>query len=294
MKNLATGLGFLAALCMLPIAALSIAGCNADPAPAGSNASTSVAPSPAPLHISPALPHGSASLAEKGKRMATLLGCRGCHGEDLHGKPWIDEPEFAVLYSSNLTRAVPRYTDAQLDRAIREGVRYDETPLWEMPSDAFLRLSAPDMDALIAYLRSVPPGGTDHPRMVLGPEGEKEVRAGTIVPTTDAVERARDVEAVFAGAGNESGRYLAQVVCGECHGPDLRGNPDPETYRPDLVVAASYSLAEFTTLLKTGNPTGGRKLELMAQVSRSRFSHLTESEVDAIHAYLVARAAAPR
>lgn len=282
------------ALCMFLFAALLTIGCSAEPAPAENIArepDTLLAP---PLQISPILPDGSTSLVQKGERIAALLGCFGCHGKDLYGKTWIDEPELAVLYSSNLTRAVPRYTNTQLDRAIREGVRYDETPLWEMPSDSFLRLSAPDMQALIAYLRSVPLGGDEHPRMVLGPEGEKEVRAGTIAPVTDAVQKARDITPAFAGVENELGRYLSQVICSECHGPDLGGNPDPESFRPDLIVAASYSLTNFKTLLKTGQPTGNRELQLMAKVSQSRFSHLTESEVNAIHTYLVARAAMPR
>ncbi len=278
----------------LLLAASLVAGCNAEQTPTANSAHELEEASPPPLQLSPVLPRGSTMLVQKGERVASLLGCFGCHGKDLHGKPWEDEPEFAVLYSSNLTRALPRYTDAQLERAIREGVRYDESPLWEMPSDAFLHLGAPDMHALIAYLRSVPQGGNDHPRMVLGPEGEKEIQAGTFTPATDAVKKTRHVVPLFAGANNAWGRYLSQVVCSECHGPDLRGNPDPETFRPDLIVAASYTLTDFRTLLKTGQPTGNRTLELMATVSESRFSHLTEPEVDAIHAYLVARAAVPR
>ena len=42
--------------------------------------------------------------------------------------------------------------------------------------------------------------------------------------------------------------------------------------------------------MRTGEPIGGRKLKLMAQVSKSRFSHLTRAEVEALHSYLVARA----
>lgn len=233
-------------------------------------------------------------LVQKGERVASLLGCFGCHGTDLHGKPWEDEPEFAVLYTSNLTRALPRYSDAQLERAIREGLRYDDSPLWEMPSEAFLPLSAPDMQALIAYLRSVPQGGDEHPRMILGPEGEKEIKAGTFTPAPEAVRKERHVAPVFAGEQHALGRYLAHTICGECHGPDLSGNPNPENFRPDLIVAASYPLTDFRILLKTGRPTGNRTLKLMAKAAKNRFSHLTEAEVDAIHAYLVARAATPR
>lgn len=282
------------------LAALLVEGCSADRSPTENIAPKLEVvlppppPPPPPHQISPVLPPGSPMLAQKGERIASLLGCFGCHGKDLHGKPWEDEPEFAILYSSNLTHAVSRYTDSQLERAIREGVRYDESPLWAMPSKAFLHLSAPDMAALIAYLRSVPQGGTDHPRMVLGPEGEKEVRSGLFAPSTDAVKKTRHVVPVFAGEQNAWGLYLSQTVCSECHGPDLRGNPNPENFRPDLIAAASYTLADFRTLLKTGQAPGNRDLGMMAKVSLSRFSHLTDSEIDAIHAYLLARAAMPR
>lgn len=282
------------ARCALLVAVLVVAGCSADRASVDSTALQPAAPSPHPLQISPILPDGSTTLVQKGERVAVLLGCAGCHGKSLLGKLWADEPAFGVLYSSNLTRALPHYTDAQLEHAIREGVRYDGSPLWEMPSDAFLPLSAPDMLALIAYLRSVPPGGEEHPRMVLGPEGEKEIRAGTFAPAPKAVKKARNVAPVFAGEQHAWGRYLVHAVCGECHGPDLRGNPNPETFRPDLIAAASYPLPDFRTLLKTGQPTGNRTLDLMAKVSKSRFSRLTENEVNAMHAYLVARAASQR
>lgn len=279
--------------CALLLAVLLIAGCSSEQDPAGAIARTSEPPSPAPLQISPVLPNGSGSptqLAQKGERVAWLLGCSDCHGKDLHGKNWIDEPEFAVLYTSNLTRTLPSYTDAQLERAIREGVRHDESDLWEMPSNYFLPLSSPDMLALIAYLRSVPQGGNEHPRMVLGPEGEKEIREESFTPAAYAVKMTRNIAPVFAGEENAWGRYLTQTICSECHGPDLSGN----SKIPNLTVAASYSLTDFKTLMKTGQPTGDRKLEMMSDVAQTRFSHLTEPEISAIHAYLVARAAMPR
>lgn len=233
-------------------------------------------------------------LAQKGKRIATLLGCHGCHGKDLQGDLFIDEPQFAILYASNLTRVLPQYDNDQLDYVIREGVRPDGSPLWEMPSEAFTPLSAPDMQALIAYLRSMPGQGEEHPRVVLGREGKKEIEAGLIKPAPEKVRQERHISPAAVGPNHEWGRYLVHAVCGECHGPDLRGNPDPETFRPDLIVAASYSLANFKTLLKTGQPIGNRKLKLMAKVSKSRFSHLTDAEVEAMHGYLVARAGVGR
>lgn len=281
------------ALCKVLLTALMVAGCSAERDAVGSVAQQPQAPSPPSLQISPILPHESTTLAQKGERVAVLLGCFGCHGKKLQGKVGKGKLEFAVLNPSNLTLALLQYTDAQLERAIREGVRHDGSPLWEMPSEAFLPLSAPDMQALIGYLRSVPPNGNEHPRMVLSPEGQKKVNAGMLTPASESVMKTRHISPIFAGEQHAWGRYLAHTVCGECHGPDLRGNPSSEIFPPDLIVAASYPLTDFRILLKTGQPTGNRKLKLMAKVAKNRFSHLTEAEVDAIHAYLVARTATP-
>lgn len=274
------------------LVAVVAAGCGAEPIALAQSlpAPTRTKPALPPPQISPNLPDVSTTLVQKGNRIATLLGCHGCHDKDLQGHLFVDEPHFAMLYASNLTRAVPHYNDAQLEVAIREGVRPDGSPLWEMPSEAFTPLSAPDMQALIAYLRSVPGQGEEHPRIVLGPGGKQEVEAGLTKPAPEKVRLERHISPTAVGPDHEWGRYLVHVVCGECHGPDLRGNPDPENYRPDLVIAAAYPLAGFKTLLKTGQPLGDRKLTLMAKVSKSRFSYLTDAEVDAMHGYLVARA----
>ncbi len=72
-----------------------------------------------------------------------MLGCKGCHGANLQGEPWNEEADLAISFSSNLTRTVPAYSDAQLDRAIRAGLRADGSPLWNMPSEIFAELDRP-------------------------------------------------------------------------------------------------------------------------------------------------------
>src|SRR5205085_4866859 len=62
---------------------------------------------------------------QHGERLARVLGCRGCHRQDLQGQPWEEEANLAISFSSNLTRALPAYSDALLERAIRQGVRLD-------------------------------------------------------------------------------------------------------------------------------------------------------------------------
>lgn len=80
------------------------------------------------------------------------------------------------------------------------------------------------------------------------------------------------------------GKYIAMTSCSECHGSDLRGGADD--FSPPLTIVAAYTLENFTTLMQTGVPIGGRELDLMAEVAKNRFSHFTDSEIASLHAYL--------
>ncbi len=88
---------------------------------------------------------------------------------------------------------------------------------------------------------------------------------------------------------------MTRATCAECHGIDLSGdpNPTPESTAPALNIVSAYSRGDFHRLLRTGEPVGGRTLGLMGTVARSRFSRLSDAEVDAIYDYLAALAAQP-
>ena len=55
-------------------------------------------------------------------------------------------------------------------------------------------------------------------------------------------------------------------------------------------MVGAYDLPAFSKLMRTGVPADGRKLKLMDEVARNDFSHLTDEELSALHAYLVERA----
>src|SRR6185503_4427176 len=59
-----------------------------------------------------------------GKRLSWTLGCRGCHGKDLQGH------RFYERYASNLTRELPKYSDAEIEKLLRTGVPRDGRVLW--------------------------------------------------------------------------------------------------------------------------------------------------------------------
>lgn len=263
------------------VAALLLAACGATP----------------PAAEAPAMPPRFDRVAgqtqlQQGERLAFVLGCSGCHGRDLQGRPWEEDADLAIAFSSNLTRALPAYSDASLVRAIRAGVRGDGTALWGMPSEIFTELDPADLAAVIAYLRTFRPAGVVHPRIVFGPRGRREVAAGTYQPTSTIVLEKRGQGPVRLDPTHDRARYMIRATCGECHGVTLTGNTWPGAPRspPDLNIAGAYTREDFRRLMRTGVAAGGRQVGLMSQVARNRFSHLTDAEVDEIYDYLAARA----
>jgi cytochrome c553 len=209
-----------------------------------------------------------------GDRLASVLGCRGCHGKDLTGEKWDDDPkEYGVMWASNLTRAVPGMTDAELRRLLTKGIHPRRKELWVMPSELFQHLSSADLDALIAYLRTMPASGEASPAPQPGPRALREIRSGLAKPAAVQVRERRNVLPVDAGPQYRLGRYITSVTCSECHGARLEGYQGEEGKTPDLVVASGYTRAEFEQLITRGIPTGGRKLHpLMQSVAKTRFS----------------------
>jgi mono/diheme cytochrome c family protein len=237
----------------------------------------------------------AASQIAHGERLARILGCNGCHGPELTGEDW-SAPDFIRLWTSNLTIAVPTYTDAQLAAAITRGVRPDGSELWEMPSHLFTQLTPADLGAVIAYLRSRPRAGADHPRPVLLADARSEIAAGTYRSSRAQATREGAQWPPDAGPTHALGRYLVRATCAECHGLDLRGGrPYPEAAaRPDLRMVAAYPPDQFLRLLRTGVAAGDRNVGLMGEVARGRYRHFTDDELNAIYHYLRTVGAAAR
>lgn len=222
-----------------------------------------------------------------GGRLAAVLGCTGCHGPAMTGNDW-SAPGFARMTTSNLTRAAPRYTDAELGHAINGGVRFDGSELWDMPSYLFTSLKPAEMAAVIAFLRSRPATGVDHPRPVFEAKAKAEMAAGIYRSSRAEVARRGKEAPPDLGAAFARGRHIVRATCAECHGLDLRGGtPEPGAVaRPDLRIAAGYDSAQFKQLLQAGIPIGGRDIGLMGQVARGRYKQFTDSEREAVLAYL--------
>jgi len=259
------------------IAALLLAGCQQQAKP----------PANAEITFDGAEVTDAAATAAHGERLTHVLGCTGCHDKGLVGG------RFYERYASNLTRELPKYSDAEIERVLRTGVPRDGRDLWGMPSEIFQHLSAADMRGLIAELRTLKPSGQPTlPPLPWTQEGKDEIASGHLKPAPVFVREERTKTPADLGPNYALGRYITMVTCAECHGPELKGDRD---FTPNLVVAGVYSRAEFERFMTEGIPAGGRKLKhkLMAEVAKTRFSHLTVHERDELYAYLKARAQQP-
>ena len=86
------------------------------------------------------------------------------------------------------------------------------------------------------------------------------------------------------------GKYLTMTVCGGCHGgPELNGVDDPNMKSPPLLIAASYTNEQFRHLLGTGEGNRKKDCGVMSEVAKGFLHKLTDSEKNAIHAYLLTR-----
>jgi mono/diheme cytochrome c family protein len=222
-------------------------------------------------------------LAE-GERLARIGGCfEGCHGDELGGRVFFDEPRVARVVAPDLTRVVREYSDAELERVIRRGVRRDGRSVFAMPSPMYAAMADEELAHVIAFLRSWPELGGPPSEIRLGPLGRLGVAIGEFPPLAREIRETPPAR-VPRDDPQAWGRYLALTACSECHGHDLRGDPAGGT--PGLHVAAAYSEADWARLLREGRGLGDRDLGLMSAVVRSRFRHLTDGEVGLLREYL--------
>ncbi|HEU5050366.1 MAG TPA: cytochrome c [Gemmatimonadales bacterium] len=104
----------------------------------------------------PAAPVEEVSV-EYGAYLAGTSGCRGCHGPDLGGAK---SHEPGGIPPANLTPAgaLGSWSEADFRRAMREGKRPDGTAIAPaMPWSSLGRMSDLELNAIFAYLKSLPP-----------------------------------------------------------------------------------------------------------------------------------------
>jgi hypothetical protein len=132
--------------------------------------------------------------------------------KELTGRLVDDNPGFTA-YAPNITPAgeVAGWSDADLARAIREGIRPDGTLIGPpMPFTMYRGLSDDDVASVVAFLRTIPPVASDVPKSTYR------------IPLPPAYgPPVQSVAAIPPGVTVEYGAYLAGPIshCMECHTP---------------------------------------------------------------------------
>jgi mono/diheme cytochrome c family protein len=180
------------------------------------------------------------ALARGNYLVNSILGCGNCHTpKDAEGKPiagkelaggglTIATPGFTAT-GSNLTpdreTGIGSWSDAEIKRALTEGIRPGHSPLANaklvpvMPVPYYKALTAGDLDAVVAYLRSLPAVRNTVPAPVYKVPISYEPYPGAAKPYTDDAMR----DPVQRGA------YLAAIGhCMECHTPFTKDAPVPD------------------------------------------------------------------
>lgn len=223
-----------------------------------------------------------------GKRLADVLDCTGCHGENLQGtNVTADDPAYGDINAPNLTLLLADYSDADFDQLMHEGKPKDDREFWFMPVETYQFVGDADMTALKAFLRSFKPEGKQLPPIRKGKGFSEEIEKGIYGNSLQQVARYRAEPPEDMGPQHEWGRQLTRMVCTGCHNSKLQGYA---AFTPDLDIAGAYSPEELEILLTTGKGKSKPDLGMMSAISRSKLSKLTPRERAAIIGYVIARA----
>ncbi len=229
------------------------------------------------------IPKDSVSIAA-GSKIAHTRACYACHLDNLRGDIWEDS-DTRTLVTANISKVIPQYSNAELFRLLRHGVKKDGTAVWEMPAGMFAKLSDSDTYRLIAHLRTVPPVENKLPKTHFRFKGRiKMIRGKELLPEATWVDHENSKEYKFAQNSSvvQQGNYLAITTCTECHGNDLRG-----AGAPPIIIAKAYKESEFVKFLKTGKALGNRELKMMSNACRDRFTYYSEDEIKSIYAFIM-------
>ena len=235
-------------------------------------------------HDAPLLPLRAQSAADPvaGRHMAKIVGCwAGCHGNE--GEGGADHIEGIHRNTApTLSLVVPLYSDEELARLIRYGVKRDGRSAVGMNAGTLWPIGDQDLADIFAHLRQQPTLPAVPRRHELTFRGRVALVTGQWKLSAEQVDRSAPRWGQMPRSNAfERGRYLASIVCTEFHGVDFRG--DPLEGGPSLAILAIYRLDQFRHLLRTGKPIGGRDIPKMTWVQHVDF---TDREVADLYRFL--------
>jgi cytochrome c553 len=234
----------------------------------------------------------------RGKHLnSSLGGCHNCHGENLAGGKLEQLGPIGTAIYPNITAgkngALAQYTDGELARLIRHGIKKDGTTVRFMPSGDYQWWPIEDLTALISYLRTVP--AVDSGAYVSEFTTFAKVLDRLDMFTLDIARRIdhdKKWPAPVVAPTVEYGASIA-MLCSGCHGPGLTGGPIPgappdfpvpQNLTPHETGLSAWTYEDFDKLMKTGIRKNGQKCAEMMPIDITR--NFDETELKALWAYL--------
>lgn len=274
-------------------------------------------------------PRDSAHIARGEFLYTNSALCWMCHGQNQSpvGPPsggFVEDlrnlgPGFGLWYIPNITpdeqTGIGSWTDGELVRLLREGIKKDGRPVFIMPSERFHGMSDEDVLSIIAYLRSLQPVNNPVPSHQPSLLAKALFTFGVMKPRPEVMG---PVPTPQKGITVEWGKYITEhaTPCLDCHSPvDLNtgqfypdsaltgGNipfgkkgpgqqvdapafaygpnltPDPET------GIGSWTEEQFLLAVRTGTRPDGRVLT--NHMPYAYFGLWPEDDAKAVYQYLM-------
>jgi mono/diheme cytochrome c family protein len=249
--------------------------------------------------------------AERGSYLVnTIMTCGNCHspkgppdvvaGKDFSGGLRFNEPPFDVT-APNITpdkdTGIGAWSDADVKKLLRTGMRPSGVPIAAvMPTGFYDIVTDADMDAIVAYLRTLKPISNKVPDPIYKMSAPRQVFPGAEKPAdpaamTDTLKR---------------GFYLATIGhCMECHTPMDKGHVDFEnslakggrdfpgpwgvSISRNITSSKTKGIGEWTDAeikraITTGIEKDGNKLK--PPMGYQYYAHMTDADLDAVIAWV--------
>jgi hypothetical protein len=227
----------------------------------------------------------------------SVLPCAAsdCHGTDLGGGKTQEMGPLGVITCPNVTPGGlgAAYSDGELARLLRHGIKKDGRSLRFMPVQDVSWLPDSDLLAVISYVRTLPAKKSDNGPISIGTLGKILDRLDKI-----PLDVARRIDHEQAGKGPPPaptatyGKLLSQVCTG-CPGKGLSGGPIPgappeipipRNLTPHETGLKGWTFEDFERLLNQGIRKNGAKINPFMPIEA--FGKFDDTEKRALWAYL--------
>ncbi|HEU5075846.1 MAG TPA: hypothetical protein VFU02_16750 [Polyangiaceae bacterium] len=237
----------------------------------------------------------------RGAHLAQSIGgcsANDCHGKDFAGGRLVDVGPVGSFAGPNITEGgmLAVYSDAELARLLKTGVKKDSRSVRFMPVQDFHWLPDSDIVAIISYLRTVEPSNKANGTTSIGTLGKVLDRRGEFPWDVARLMETRPKETAPPPSPTRAYGDFVVRLCTGCHGETLGGGPIPGA-PPSLPVPLNITLHEtgikdytyddFVKVLKTGVRKNGKKLDPFMAVDVTQ--NFDETELKALWAAISAR-----